>query len=301
MIVRGRPRPLRALAFVVASSATTLVPLAALANVSGLAGYSGKPNLSAPAGESCNKCHNGAAAPMVTLTGPATLTAGQVADYALVVTTGANRAAGGVAATDGIVLTPVTGLRDSFGEMVPNGGLAVSGGKATFNFKVTAPMTGSTLRLWAVGLAANGNNGASGDKAAHLIKDVAVTGGAPPKPDGGSSGSSGTSGTSGSSSGSDASVDPDGGSPSGSSGSSGSSSGSSSGASGGTSGSSGDPSGDPGADPGSAGGNGNGSDGGGAGGCSTSLHAQGQGTIGVVLAALGVAQLVAARRRRRRA
>ena len=298
MIVRSRPRPLRALAFVVASSATTLVPLAALANVSGLAGYSGKPNLSAPAGESCNKCHSGAAAPMVTLTGPATLTAGQVADYALVVTTGANRAAGGVAATDGIVLTPVTGFRDSFGEMVPNGGLAVSGGKATFNFKVTAPMTGSTLRLWAVGLAANGNNGASGDKAAHLIKDVAVTGGATPKPDGGSSGSSGTSGTSGSS-GSDASVDSDGGLPSGSSGSSGSSSGSSSGASGGTSGSSGDPSGDPGADPGSAGGNG--SDGGGAGGCSTSLHAQGQGTIGVVLAALGVAQLVAARRRRRRA
>lgn len=232
----------------------------------------------------------------MTLTGPATLTAGQVADYSLVITTGSSRAAGAVAATDGIVLTPVAGFRDSFGEMVPNGGLAVAGGKATFNFKVTAPLTGTTLRVWAVGLAANGNNGASGDKAAHLVKDVAVTGGAPPKLDGGSSGSSGTGGPSGS----DASVGPDGG-PSGSSGATGGSSGASgSGTSGsgtpGTGGTTNGSGGDPDSDPGLAAGSGDG----GGGGCSTSLHAQGQGTIGIVLAMLGVAQLVAARRRRRR-
>ncbi|HSO39445.1 MAG TPA: choice-of-anchor V domain-containing protein [Labilithrix sp.] len=276
--------------------ATGLFPLSALANKSGLAGYSGKPNLSAPAGESCNKCHSGGTAPQVTLTGPATLTAGQVADYSLVVTTGASRAAGAIAATDGIVLTPVTGLRDSFGEMVPNGGVATAGGSATFAFRVTAPLTGTTLRLWAVGLAENGNNGDSGDKATHLVRDVAVTGGTPPKPDAG-----------GSSSG-DASVDPptgaDGGSSGGSSGSSGSSSGSSGGASGsssGSSGSSGSSSGDDGADPGapasSSGGGGEGAS------CSSSPSSgvRGQGTIGVVLAALGVIQLVAARRRRRRA
>ena len=179
-----------------ASLAASLIATAALANESGLAGYSGKPNLANPAGESCNQCHSGAGAPQVTLNGPASLTAGQTADYSLVVKTGLSHAAGAIAATDGIVLTPVTGLRDSFGEMVPNGGVVTSGGQATFSFKVTAPLSGTTLRLWAVGLADNGNGNVSGDKASHVIRDVAVTGGTMPKPDaGGSSGSSGSSGS----------------------------------------------------------------------------------------------------------
>ncbi|MBX3226031.1 MAG: hypothetical protein KIT84_29350 [Labilithrix sp.] len=162
----------------------------ASANGGGLAGYTGK-----QAGQTCNSCHSGGAAPTVTLNGPSTIAAGQTVDYTMVVTTGQSRAAGGVAATDGTTLTPGTGFRDSFGEMVQDGSRAVSGGSATFSFKVTAPATGTSLKLWAVGMAANGT-GTGGDSSVQITKDVTVTGGAPP----GSSTSSTSSSTSSSSS-----------------------------------------------------------------------------------------------------
>lgn len=182
---------MRSLLAITGALAAALVSLPASANNGGIAGYTGKPNFGAPQGESCNQCHSGATAPGVTLNGPASLTAGQSAEYTLVVSTGLSRAGAGVAATDGVVLTPGTGMRDSFGEMVQNGPLTVSGGQATFRFTVKAPASGTSLRLWAVGLAANNTGGATGDRAAHAVRDITITGGAPaPTPDagGGSSG-----------------------------------------------------------------------------------------------------------------
>jgi hypothetical protein len=277
---------------IAASLVASFVSIPALANESGLPGYSGKPNLAAPAGESCNGCHSGGTAPQVTLNGPATLTAGQVADYSLVVKTGSTRAAAGIAATDGIVLTPVTGLRDSFGEMVPNGAVTVSGGQATFNFKVTAPLSGTTLRLWGVGLSANNNGNTSGDKATHLVRDIAVTGGTVPKPDAGtSSGDGGPPSDGGTQPGED-------GGSSGSSGGTSGSSGGTSGSSGGTSGSSGSGNGTPDpADPGAADG-----DGPGGASCAASSASRVPETheaLAVLLAAVGMMHLI--RRRRRRA
>ncbi len=156
----------------------------ASANAGGLAGYTGKPYAAYPNGQSCNQCHSGGTAPTVTLMGPASLNAGQSADYDLVVTTGQSRAAGSIAATDGVVIAPVsTSLRDSFGELVPNGNSVPASGTATFRFKVTAPATGSAIKLWAVGLACNGS-GNSGDRASHTTKDVTIVGGAPPAPTG---------------------------------------------------------------------------------------------------------------------
>ena len=281
---------MRSFAAIAASLLTSLVSLTALANESGLAGYTGKPNLSAPAGESCNNCHTGGTAPQVTLVGPSTLAAGQTADYSLVIKTASIRAAGGIAATDGIVLTPGAGVRDSFGEMVPNGGVATNGGQATFAFKVTAPLSGTTLRLWAVGLSANGNGATSGDKAAQTLRDIAVTGGAPPKPDAGTSG------------GADASTPPppgaDGGAGTGPASSSGApgSSGSSGGASPTPDGSSaGDGLGDP-ASPGS--GTNAGADGAS---CAVARAAGAHAGEGLWLAVMGVIPLLAARRRRRAA
>ena len=201
---------MRALAAVSALLVTVLMSTAALANGGGVAGYTGKPTSFAPQGESCSQCHNGGTAPQVSIAGPSTLAAGQSGDYTLIVKTGETRAGAGVAATDGVVLTAGTGggFRDSFGEMVQDGSKAVSGGQATFSFRVTAPLTGTTLRLWAVGLAANGS-GTGGDSAAQITQDVSVTGGAPATPpstssSSGASGSSGTS-SSGSSGGSPAS------------------------------------------------------------------------------------------------
>ncbi|MBX3203415.1 MAG: hypothetical protein KF764_00040 [Labilithrix sp.] len=173
---------------------TSLLTLTASANGGGVAGYTGKPTATSPQGQSCNQCHNGGATPQVSITGPASLAAGQSAEYSLVVATGQARAAGAIAGSDGAVLAPLAGggLRDSFGEMVQDGSRAVAGGQAAFRFRVTAPMTGTTLKLWAVGLAANGN-GTGGDRAAHATRDITVTGGggSTPPPDPGSSSSSG--------------------------------------------------------------------------------------------------------------
>jgi hypothetical protein len=167
-----------------AALAVALFSASAGANSGGVAGYTGKPNAAAPQGESCNQCHNGGTAPTVALAGPTSLAAGQSAEYSLVVTTGQIRAAGAIAATDGVVLAPVSNLRDSFGEMVQNAPVTPANGQATFRFRVTAPMTGTTVRLWAVGLAANGA-GTAGDRATHTTQDITITGGAAPAPDAG--------------------------------------------------------------------------------------------------------------------
>ena len=76
--------------------------LAASANGGGVAGYSGKPNLvRARKARAATSATDGGTAPQVSITGPATLAAGQTGDYTLVVSTGQSRAAGGVAASDG--------------------------------------------------------------------------------------------------------------------------------------------------------------------------------------------------------
>ncbi len=184
--------------FFAVALAISLASIAASANGGGVAGYTGKPSSFAPQGESCNQCHNGGTAPQVSITGPASLAAGQSGDYTLVVSTGQTRAAGAVAATDGVLLTPGVngGFRDSFGEMVQDAAKTVNGGQATFTFRVKAPATGNTLRLWAVGLAANGA-GTAGDRATQITRDITVTGGGtapPPSTDAGAPSSSSSSG-----------------------------------------------------------------------------------------------------------
>lgn len=181
---------MRLVVFALCLLTTLLFAATASANPAGLAGYTGKPSSFAPQGESCNQCHTGGTAPTVTITGPDTLAAGQVAEYTVVVATALTRAGGAVAAKDGVLLAPSVGggFRDSFGEMVQDGPMAVAGGQATFKFRMTAPLVGASVRLWAVGLAANANNANSGDRAAQTTKDVTITGGAPepaPTADGG--------------------------------------------------------------------------------------------------------------------
>ena len=56
-----------AMAAITAGLTAALIPSIAMANQSGLAGYSGKPNPTAPAGETCAKCHAGGGKPTVTL------------------------------------------------------------------------------------------------------------------------------------------------------------------------------------------------------------------------------------------
>jgi hypothetical protein len=180
-------------------SAVLLTAATSLANPGGIAGYTGKPTTNAPQGQSCNACHSGGAAPQVSITGPSTLKAGETGEYAIVVATGASRASGAVAATSGVMLSPVQGggLRDSFGELVQDGAKSTSGGQAQFRFRVTAPLSGATLKLWAVGMGSNGS-GTGGDGTAQITKDITVTGGSGVTPDAGASTSGGNPSTSGS-------------------------------------------------------------------------------------------------------
>lgn len=167
---------------------------AALANQGGVAGYTGKPNAQAPQGESCNKCHNGGTTPTVTFEGPTSLAPGAQAEFKLIVATGQSRAGAGVASSAG-TLAPGAGLRDSFGEMVQDNPVTVSGGRATFTFTVKAPATPGNITLWGVGLASNGA-GTGGDRAAQTTREIVVGGGAPSggagTPTGGATGGGGS-------------------------------------------------------------------------------------------------------------
>jgi len=161
----------RILVSVAVAFAISTVSLAAAAYADGAPGNTGKQ------GASCTGCHTGnAAKPTVTITGPATLAAGATGDFQMVVTTNLGRAAGGVAATDGVTLAPGTGFQEGNGELSHAAALTTAGGKATFSFKVTAPATGTTLKLFAVGMGSNGN-GTGGDGTTQITKDIAVTGG----------------------------------------------------------------------------------------------------------------------------
>lgn len=157
-------------AFVV-GLAITAFTASASAYGNGASGYTGKQE-----GRSCNSCHSGGTAPQVTITGPDTLAAGATGDFTMVVSTGQTKAAGGIAASEGASLTAGTNLHDEDGELTHDSAVNAAGGKASFSFKVTAPANGTTMRLFAVGLASNGS-GTGGDKATQITKDITITGG----------------------------------------------------------------------------------------------------------------------------
>jgi hypothetical protein len=152
--------------------AITTFAASAAAYGGGASGYTGKQE-----GRTCNSCHSGGTAPQVTITGPDSLAAGATGDFTMVVSTNQTKAAGGIAASDSATLAPTKNLIEEEGELThSNGGVTVSGGKASFSFKLTAPANGTTMRIFAVGLAANGS-GTGGDAATQITKDVTITGG----------------------------------------------------------------------------------------------------------------------------
>lgn len=164
---------------------------AARANAPALAGYTGKPNdFGIVSG--CNNCHNGGAAPTLTLTGPASIAVGTPAAYTLTVNTGATRGQGMVAIprTAGTMVA-VSGLtKDMTPGGVPDEELIATGtGTKTYQFTINAKAPGPFLIYYA-GLAANGS-GTGGDGYARATMSVTATGTAPPpdagtpKPDGG--------------------------------------------------------------------------------------------------------------------
>ncbi|MDX2012390.1 MAG: choice-of-anchor V domain-containing protein [Myxococcaceae bacterium] len=145
-----------------------------LANQLGVVGYAGT------SASTCNGCHSGGAAPMVTVTGPTTLSAGQVGDYRLTISGGAAVRAGLNVAVDvpEAELLGVTGDTVAFsGELHQATPKAFSAGRASFAFRLKAPPFSGALRLFGAGNSCNGNGGTSGDRAALTTLTVNVTGG----------------------------------------------------------------------------------------------------------------------------
>lgn len=288
----------------------------------GLTGYSGKQQ-----GRTCASanggCHTPAGtAPSVTFQGPATLAAGQTAEYTMVVS-GSNlrvdiatedypessdvfEAQAALPRMSGLRFAPVAGLNAAFSELVDNG---AKNGTFNFRFNVTAPKYAGAVRLWGSGMSHGGGRTGAVRAATFSIN---VTG---PAYNGGSSTSSSSGGSTSSTSSSGASTSSSTGGTSTSSGgtstssggtssggsTSGSSGGTSSGGSSGSSGSSGaDDLGDDGSDDE---GGGRGSLNGDGGGCAV---AEGHGLLGSAGGAFGAGALGlvvggALLRRRRRA
>jgi len=147
----------------------------AFANQLGVVGYAGN------TADTCNNCHSGGATPTVTITGPATLQAGQTGDYQLVVTGGASARAGLDVAVDSPA-AQLLGVRAdtvSFGnEIHHTAPRAFTNGRATFAFQLVAPPFAGAVRLFGAGNSCNGNGSSSGDRAGFTTFTVTVTGGA---------------------------------------------------------------------------------------------------------------------------
>ena len=155
--------------------ASTLVAGAAFAHSGGVNGHSGKQ------GATCNACHSGSGAlPTLTLSGPASLTTGQVGDYVVTLTGGPGVRAGlNVAAGPAnVTFTPDnTSTRTQAFELTHNTAQPFVSGTARFTFKLTAPATAGTFTLYAAGMSANGASGNAGDTYTTRTMTVTVTAG----------------------------------------------------------------------------------------------------------------------------
>lgn len=146
---------------------------AAAANSAGIGNFSGK------TGGNCGTCHNtGGAAPTLAFDGPSTLAAGAQGQYTLTVTTTLAKTGADIAGSDGVAFTAGTGLKSSSNDLVQSSPVAPTGGAATYTFTVTAPTAGSSMTLYASGVAADGNGTQTGDGSAVTTKTITVTGGA---------------------------------------------------------------------------------------------------------------------------
>jgi hypothetical protein len=129
-------------------------------------------------GPTCNMCHSGGSAPQVELSGPATLEAGGVAAYRLLITGGAARVGGlNVALDDAtaalVVMEANTQVKD--GELTHLSPMAFTNGMLAVDFVVIAPAKAGTLTLYAAGNSCNDNGQKTGDQAANTSMAITIT------------------------------------------------------------------------------------------------------------------------------
>jgi hypothetical protein len=160
-----------ALALAMGGAAAWRVP-AAHANSSGRTGRSGKQ------GSTCQACHGGGVAPMVSFSGPAELGLGEPATYHFEVESRVptQRAAGfNVAASAETLATlPQQGERLSSGELTHTAPKGNTDGVAGWDFTWTAPNAPGTYTLFGAGNSVNLNGQPSGDRSSTTTFDIVV-------------------------------------------------------------------------------------------------------------------------------
>ncbi|HRJ85229.1 MAG TPA: T9SS type A sorting domain-containing protein [Ignavibacteria bacterium] len=106
----------------------------------------------------------------VTIAGPDTVNTGQTQQFSLTVSNAGKTGMGLDVATRLGVLGVVTpGLHIANGELTHNDNITMTNGSVTVFFSYTAPGTGGTDTLWAVGLAGNSQSNTGGDAWNHAI------------------------------------------------------------------------------------------------------------------------------------
>lgn len=100
----------------------------------------------------------------VTITGPDTVNTGQTQQYSITISNAGKTGMGlDVATRLGALGVVTSGLRISNGELTHNDNIPMTNGSVTVSFNYTAPGTGGTDTIWAVGLAGNSQSNTGGD------------------------------------------------------------------------------------------------------------------------------------------
>ncbi|MFY0525369.1 MXAN_6652 family MXYO-CTERM-anchored protein [Archangium gephyra] len=151
-----------------------LLSTPAFANSTGMTNGSGKPGSI----NVCSSCHTGGAAPTVELTGPTTLAAGATGQYKLTITGGPGLRGGFNVAVDSTAasLEPSAGMKKQSNELTHSAPKPAAAGAITFDFSMVAPPSAGTVKIFAAGNSANGDNNSTGDNAALTSLSVNVTG-----------------------------------------------------------------------------------------------------------------------------
>lgn len=139
----------------------------------------------------CNTCHTGGTAPVVSLTGPTTVTAGTTNEYLLIITSPPGQLSGGLNASSLLGDLSVGGSESASTQTTPSGAggnnditqivaKAGNGTDARFSFLWEAPGSAGPATIDAWGNAVNGTGSAAGDAATFTSLAITVEPGAPP-------------------------------------------------------------------------------------------------------------------------
>lgn len=153
-----------------------LLPTLAEANNGGIVDFSGNPTTEA--GRTCDLCHSGGIAPVVTLSGPQNITGGETATFTLRIEGGQEIACGLNVSADGGFLSlvdPDTRLvANQLTHFAPRD--VELDGSCTYSFDWTAPFVDAQVVLYAAGNSVDLNAQTDGDASTATVFNVEVEG-----------------------------------------------------------------------------------------------------------------------------